>query len=297
MYIGWDYKEIEVGDKFVVNRPGFRKVTWTRPLAVTKVTKTQFTLEPIVPAEKQTDDTPKLDAVPQRYSRGNGRRIGDAERNFRGWRAERATEKRLAEIEEIVAEQTKAENEEAAKRRAEEQALREKYGTTGVTDETVQKKYIKPLVEMAEEGKKKVRFAMKEFEGKEITLDNFEWFGRRMARRMEGGEINVGLELTEMAETVLGQLVKLLESFRNGTRLSVRLSVCDKELTSEAEVAQAFLMYVTRREVDRFFNKYGFTLDDRLVARQRFISELRSMVGESYNYQEVTVIKDEEEAA
>lgn len=290
MYIGWDYKNIEVGDKFVVNRPGFRKTTWTRPLEVIKVTKTQFTLEPIVPAEEQNDDTPKIDATPQRYLRSIGKRVGDGDR-WTGWRAERATEERLKDIEETVREQEQAENEAAAKARAEEQALREKYGTTGITDEDVQKKYIKPLVKMAEQGKSKVTFAMKEFEGKEITVDNFEWIAKRMAIRMEGGEINVGLELTEMAENVLGQLVKLLESFRNGTRLTIEDGA---ELKSEAEVAQAFLQYVTRREVDRFFN-FGFTLDDRLVARQKFVSELRSMVGDQYNYSKVKVVKTEGE--
>lgn len=291
MYIGYDYKEISVGDKFVVNRPGFRKVTWTRPLEVIKVTKTQFTLEPVVAVEDQTDETPKIDSVPQRFVRSNGRRVGDGERHFRGWRAERATEQRVKDIEEIVREQEQAENEEAAKRRAEEQALREKYGTTGITDETVQKKYIKPLVTLAEQGKAKVTFAMKEFKGKEITPDSFEWIAKRMARYVEGGEINIGLELTEMAENVLGQLIKLLESFRNGTRLTIENGA---ELKSEAEVAKAFLTYVTRREVDRFFN-YGFTLDDRLVARQKFVSELRSMVGDQYNYSRVKVVKTDEE--
>lgn len=296
MYIGWDYKEIEVGDKFVVNRPGFRTVTWTRPLAVTKVTKTQFTLEPIVPENEQTEDTPKIDAVPQRYSRGNGRRIGDAERHFRGWRAERATEKRLADIEEIVKEQERAMNEQAAKERAEEQALREKHGTTGITDEAVQKKYVKPLVELIEQGEAKVAFAMKEFEGKELTVDNFNWFARRTARYMEGGEIETGLVQAELAAQALGQLVKLLESFRNGTRLSVN----DKELTTEAEVAQAFLMYVTRREVDRFFwhSLDAGKVTPETAARHKFVAKLRTIVADHRaTDHQVKVIKDEAEEA
>lgn len=291
-YIGMSYQNINLGDEFVVYMPRFRNGEWSDPRKVIKVTKSQFTLEPIVPEEEQTDETPKMWGKPQRFLRSSGRRVGDSDR-WTGWRAERATAERLADIAEDRIEREKAENEAAAVARAEEKALREKYNASDISDEEVQKKYLAPLRQLAEQSEKTIAYAMKEFDGKEVTVDNFGWMARRLERVVEGGEISVAMEVRDLAIDANNKLISMLKKFESGARFAVE----GKEVTTAAELAKAQLQYELDRTVSRFFN-FGMGKDtNRANATHKYISALREALGKSYAYDRVKEIAQETENA
>lgn len=290
MYIGYEFREINLGDKFIVTQPNYGRTKYSRPLEVIKITRSQFTLEPLVPEDEQTEDTPKAFAEPIRFLRTSGKRVGDGER-IRAWRAQRATDRLIKEIEEITAKEKKAENEAAAKARAEETALREKYGATDIGDEAVQKKYLRPLRTIAEQSEKTITFYMKEFENAELKPENLRHYARRMERAVEGREIFVAMDLKEMILEDNERLIKMLLEFYTGTRFEVD----GEEIASGEELAKAFLTYQLQREESRFFN-YGIDgVDSRTIARHKYISELRTIVGTQYNYSAVKEIKENDD--
>jgi hypothetical protein len=287
-----DYQNINLGDEFVVHMPRFRGGEWSDVRKVIKVTKAQFTLEPIVPEDEQTDETPKMWGKPQRFLRSTGRRVGDSDR-WTSWKAEPATAELLADIAEDRREREKAENEAAAVARAEEKTLREKYNASDISDEEVQKKYLAPLRKLAEQSEKTIAYAMKEFDGKEVTVENFGWMARRLERVVEGGEISVAMEVRDLAVEANNKLISMLKKFNSGARFAVD----GKEVTTATELAKVQLQYELDRTVSRFFN-FGMGNDtNRATATHKYISALREALNQSYSYSRVKEIEQEKEHA
>lgn len=291
MYIGSQYENINIGDEFVVWEPRYRGGEYTRVRKVVKVTATQFTLEPEIAKEDQTEETPAGMTKNERFLRSTGVKIGSGDR----WRARRAvpaTEKMMKEVAEYQANAQKAENDAAAKARAEETALREKYGATDISDEAVQKKYLRPLRTIAEQSEKTIAYYMKEFEDAELKPENLRHYARRMERAVKGREIFVAMDLKEMILEDNERLIKMLLEFYTGTRFEVD----GEEIASGEELAKAFLTYQLQREESRFFN-YGIDgVDSRTIAQHKYISELRTIVGTQYNYSAVKEIKENDDA-
>lgn len=272
------FRQVACGDQMVIRKINFGREpdTWSGPFDVTKVTKTQFTVN--------------IDGNPTRFKRTDGREFGY---NGTAWRAPQAyyaTEEKLAEIAEERAEQEREQNERDAEQRIAELALREKYGVQGITDDDIQNRYFKPLITMAEQAENKISSTLKDFEGVSVEKGNFWRVADRMKRAVERGDMEYGERLYELSTDAIAELGEKLLAFNEGKRF-----VCnDKEITTAEELAQLFMRFTLDRQLDRFFN-FRFTPVEIGLADQKFISELRSTMGDQYSYNRISEKKEQDD--
>lgn len=279
------YKEREnlaVGQKVYLFYPGFgrnHKGTYSKPLEVIKVTKTQFTVEG------------EGDSKPKRFMLSNGNEVGRgySSRTYVSLVTEKTRKEVKAHNRSIKTEKSKKETKE----RQEEIKLRKKYCANKIVDDAIQKRFLKPLRHQAEIGEGMMQDFLDAFDGVSIEDENFYRVTDTVRREHETGKFEYGLQIRDKAVGLHEMLVNIITHFQYGTRYRIGKTECN-DLT---ELLEARIKQTLGSKIDEFFS-YTFTPNrDMSEADQMFITVLREIMDDENSYERVIVIDPEEEAA
>jgi hypothetical protein len=152
-----------------------------------------------------------------------------------------------------------------AKDRTIEVSLREKYNAVSIVDESIQKEFLAPLREMAENGEQEMQNFGKNYEG-------------RYGQTIRDNAMNLHEQLSQKAV-----------AFAKGTRYR-----CGKvEITKLDDLLYTVVRETLNQQLDRFFS--GGCNSDITSGDQAFIAKLREIMKDQYAYDRIKVIEDGDE--
>jgi len=243
-HIGVDYKEIEVGDEFMlVNCHRWRDTTYHGPYPCTKVTKTQFTVTP--PEGKGAN-----------FMRSYGRQVGHSGGPY----AKPASPELLEEQATAIKAAADKKTEETTVAAIHERKMRERYGAQHIDCEESQK-VLSQVRQTAEVGRSMVKGFFKDIKK---TSWKEPYNIMRESERFEE-TLKCGLILKDRAEELHERMCEVYEAWENGKAITVR-SDYDSRVTYQADdiPAVALMRAVvnsTRRRLETEF--FSFRYDAR----------------------------------
>lgn len=264
------FEDVKEGDQILIvtYRNFGRGTIYQGPFPVTKVTKTQFTVNG------------------QRFTKSWGKPHGYQYSNST---ARYATEEALAEKAEAEAKHAKEQRAKERDANAKERALREKYGASHIDDEEVQK-ILGKVRFIAEIG----AGVLEEFKTLTRNFDSAKpW---RVVREISDDRLTDKLQwaviFQDCASDLHESLVKLYDARQRGAGLTFSGVPHASEIT---EVLKAQINVARRREETEFFgHRYD---DDNAEAWARYIKRLRDIDGVDCDYPVVTIAKEDKDEA
>lgn len=269
-----------VGQKVFLYYSGWgrnNKGRYTRPLDIIKVTATQFTVE------GENDDS-----KPKRFMKSNGREIGSGySRNSPS--VSLVTKSSTKTVDQFNEERMIDEKRQDAEARATEVALREKYNAVTIIDEKIQKEFLAPLREMAENGEKEMQDFLDSFKDVTVVDENFYRVNDAVEREARDGGFSYGQSIRDYAMNLHEQLSHKALAFARGTRYRVGKI----EITKLDDLLYTVVRETLNQQLDRFFG--GSHSQDITTGDQTFIRVLREIMRDTYAYDRIKCIADDEE--
>jgi hypothetical protein len=273
-------QNIEIGQRVYLFTPGHgirNPGTYSEPLKVIGVTKTQFTVE-------SGQNSKRV-----RFTKSMGRKVGVGNYSRFAPSATLVTSATSREVNKFNAKKESTELAKVAKAGRVEIDLRDKYNAMDVSDEEIQTRFLAPLRAMAEDGETEMNELLEKFQGVTVKEENFWRISDAIARETRDGYFAYGLRLRDISITFHATLVNIVLEYNTGSSYMVG----DTVVSNLHDLLFAKTRQTLSEQLDRFFG-YTFSSNDPLTeADQKFVSALREIMKDSFSSERVTKIKEE----